>query len=134
MFGAATLIDTHPSAAIVLVAAGFEAFFNETMRIAWRERELDTAAFDRLNARNLPISSLIEWLPSAVGRPTLRDAPGLNPRWEELVNRRRNAVVHQANVYFNSDEAKESMRAALECIAFIHPAAFVRPHAYYVNA
>ncbi len=134
LWGAATLVATHPSAAIVLVAAGFEAFFTETMRIAWRERQLNGAAFNRLNARNPPISSLIEWLPSAVGRPALRDAsPSLHERWEDLVNRRRNAVVHQANVHFNSDEAKESMRAALECMAFIDPAALVRPHAYYVT-
>ncbi len=134
LFGAATLLTTHPSAAIVLVAAEFEAFFTETMRIAWREKQLDPGAFDRLARRNLPISTLVEWLPAAVQRPALRDvSPSLHGRWDQLVNRRRNAVVHEANVHFNSEQAQQSMRAALECITAIDPAALIRPHAYYVN-
>jgi hypothetical protein len=134
LFGAATLIATHPSAAIVLVAAGFEAFFMETMRIAWRERQLHMVAFDRLNARNPPISNMVGWLPTVVGRSALQEvSPELYERWENLVNRRRNAVVHQANVDFTTLQAQESMRAALECIEAIDPAALVRPHAYYVS-
>ena len=133
LFGAATLVTTHPAAAIVLVAAGFEAFFLETMRVSWGERQLEMAAFDRLNDRNPPISGLIGWLPSAVGHRSLQDAsPGLHSRWETLVNRRRNEVVHQANVDFTTADAQESMRAALECIAAIDPAGLVRPHAYYL--
>jgi hypothetical protein len=118
----------------VLIAAGFEAFFTETMRIAWRESFLDLAAFDRMIARNIAITSLVDWLPATVGRPGLRDAPGnLHARWEEMVNRRRNQVMHQANVHFNSDESRASLRVALECIAFCDEAALVRPHVYYLT-
>lgn len=132
LFGAATLVTTHPAAAVVLVAAGFESFFLETMRIAWRERLLDQAGFERLNRRNLPISSLVEWLPPAVNRPSLLDAPGdLYQRWRTLVNERRNDVVHRADVHLTTDQAMESMRVALESITFIDDVALVRPHAYY---
>lgn len=132
LFGAATLVTTHPAAAIVLVAAGFESFFIESMRIGWREKQLDQTAFERLNRRNLPLSSLVEWLPPAVNRPSLLDAPGdLYQRWKTLVNERRNDVVHRANVHLTTDQAMETMRAALECITFIDEAALVRPHAYY---
>lgn len=133
LFGAAaTLVTTHPPAAVVLIAAGFESFFIETMQIAWREKQLDPAAFDRLNKRNLPLSSLVEWLPPAVNRRSLLDAPGdLYQRWKTLVNGRRNDVVHRAEVHLTTDEAMESMRAALECITFIDEDALVRPHAYY---
>lgn len=135
LFGAATLVTTHPSAAVVLVAAGFESFFIETMRIAWREKQLDQTAFDRLNKRNLPLSSLIEWLPPVVNRQSLVAAPGdLYERWKVLVNERRNDVVHRANIHLTTDQAMKSMRAALDCMAFIDEAALVRPHAYYRTA
>jgi hypothetical protein len=132
LFGAATLMMTHPSAAVVLVAAGFESFFIETMRIAWCERNLDPAAFDRLNSRNMPITGLVDWLPAAVGRPCLREAPGdLYRRWKELVNERRNDVVHRAEVHVTTEVAMASMRAALECMTFLDEAALTRPHSYY---
>ena len=134
LYGAAILVHSNPSAAVVLIAAGFEAFFTETMRIGWKERQLSQDAFERLNRRNIAITSLLEWLPPTVGRQRLLDAPGnLQEKWLQLVNQRRNDVVHRANVHITSDEATESMRAALECISFIDEAALVRPHAYYVN-
>lgn len=134
LFGAATLIDQNPAAAIVLIAAGFEAFFLETMRIAWGESHIDPASFERLNRRNIPISQLVEWLPPVVGKRSLLEAPdGLHSIWEERVNRRRNDVVHRANVHLTSAEARESMRAALDCIVFLDEPALVRPHSYYVN-
>lgn len=134
LFGAASLVNSNPSAAVVLIAAGFEAFFTETMRIGWNERQLGQDAFDKLNRRNIAITSLIEWLPSAVGRQRLIEAPGnLHDKWSQLVNQRRNDVVHRANVHITSDQARESMRAALESMCFIDEAALVRPHVYYVN-
>ena len=132
LFGAATLINTNPAAAVVLIAAGFESFFLETMRIAWSEKGLQEAAFVRLSARNLPISSLVEWLPPTVGRLGLLDAPGdMYQRWKELVNKRRNDVVHRANVHLSTVQAMESLRAALESITFLDELALTRPHAYY---
>ena len=134
LFGAATLIAENPAAAIVLIAAGFEAFFLETMRIAWSESHIDPAAFERLNRRNIPISQLVDWLPPVVGKRSLLEAPGdLHKIWEERVNRRRNDVVHRANVHLTSAEARDSMRAALDCIVFLDEPALVRPHSYYVN-
>jgi len=134
LFGAATLLTSMPAAAVVLISAGFEAFFNETMRIAWAEDGLDTGSFDRLASRNVPISGLVDWLPATVRRPSFRDAGrDLRGRWEQLVNRRRNDVVHRADVHVTSEQAMDSMRAALDRIVFFDPAALVRPHAYYVN-
>ena len=131
LHGAATLVQTNPSAALVLIASGFESFFIETMRIAWLEGQMDASAFQRLNKRNLPISNLIEWLPATVDMPSLPSDNTLYERWKRLVNARRNSVVHRAVVHFTPDEAKESMLAALECIEFIDAAALVRPHAFY---
>lgn len=132
LFGAASLIQTYPSAAVVLIAAAFESFFLETMRIAWSEKGLEEAAFARLSDRNLPITSLVEWLPPTVGRRSLADVPGtLYQRWKEQVNRRRNDVVHRANVHLSANEAMESLRSALECIAFLDEVALLRPHSYY---
>lgn len=131
LYGAATLVKEFPSAAIVLVAAGFESFFLETMRISWRENELAHGAFNRM-IRNTPISALVEWLGPAARRPSLVDAPNsLHQRWRELVNQRRNNVVHRADVNLSSDEVMESMKVALECICFIDQEALVKPHAYY---
>ncbi len=131
LFGAATLVTTHPAAAVVLVAAGFESFFLESMRIAWRENQLDEASFERLSRRNFPLTSLIEWLPPAVRHPSLLDNLALHRKWKTLVNERRNDVVHRANVHLTSAEAMESMSSALDCICFIDEVALVRPHAYY---
>jgi hypothetical protein len=129
--GAATLVYTNPSAALVLIAAGFESFFIETMRIGWLESGLEPAGFERLNRRNLPISNLIEWLSAAVGKRILPNNTALYERWRTLVNQRRNDVVHRAIVHFTPDQARESMAAALECVEFIDDCGLVRPHAYY---
>ena len=75
LFGAATIIVANPPAAVVLVAAGFEAFFTMTMRIAWEEKGLGSAKFKKIMDRNLSISGLVEWLPAAAGAPDLLDAP-----------------------------------------------------------
>lgn len=131
LHGAATLVQTNPSAALVLIASGFESFFIETMRIAWLESQMDASAFQRLNRRNLPISNLVGWLPATVKMPSLPSDNALYERWRRLVNERRNSVVHRAVVHFTPDEARESMLAALECIEFIDATALVRPHAYY---
>ena len=99
LFGAATLFTTQPAAAVVLIAAGFEAFFNETMKIAWTERGLDQSAYEKLSGRNLAITATVDWLPAAVGRQPLGNAPDdLSTKWENDVNRRRNDVVHRAEV------------------------------------
>ena len=132
LFGAATLVVTYPPAAVVLVAAGFEAFFTMTMRTAWEEKGLGPAKYGKLMRRNPSISHLMEWLPAAVGAPDLLDAPdALHSRWTDKVNNRRNRVVHDANVFITAEEAKESMRTALDVITYIDPLAFVRPHVYY---
>lgn len=133
LFGAATLIDSNPPAAIVLIAAGFETFFLETMRAGWQEKGISEEAFNNLNRNNPAISYLVRWLPSIVGRPSLTDSPILHEQWQTLVNRRRNEVVHSANVHFTTEEARESMRTALECITYLDPVALVRPHVYYVS-
>jgi len=134
LYAAATLVSTNPSAAVVLIAAGFEAFFNDVARIRWKENQLDPAGFTRMSARNLPITSLVEWLPEAVGMPSFKSAPnGLHARWDKLVNQRRNSVVHRATVHMSSEEARESLRAALECCAYLDPHALVRPHPYYLQ-
>lgn len=132
LFAAANLANTNPAASLVLIAAGFEAYFTESMRISWRARNLSPAAFERLNGRNTAISNLVRWLPEAVGRPGLTEAPdNLLKNWEELVNGRRNAVVHRANVNFEYGQVLESLRTALECIVYLDPHALLRPHAYY---
>lgn len=132
LFGAVTLIHSNPAAAVVLIAAGFEAFFLETMRIGWQEKGLDMAAFRRLDRGSL--ASLVEWLPAAIQLPSLIDAPnGLHGRWKTLVNQRRNDVVHRADVQVTSDQAQESLKVALDAITFLDPFALVRPHVYFVN-
>jgi hypothetical protein len=42
-------------------------------------------------------------------------------------------VVHRANVNLTTDEVRDSLRTALECIVYTDPAALVRPHAYYTG-
>lgn len=133
LFGAATLLVENPSAAIVLIAAGFEAFFAEFMRIRWIEQGLDIKAFEHLMDRPQPISSLVDWLPASVGVPTLREGPAdLRKDWGQLVNTRRNYVVHRANVNITSLEAFESLRVALKTIMFFDRFALTRPHVYYL--
>ena len=134
MFGAYQLIETNPSAAVVLIASGFESYFLDIMRIAWQESGLQVSAFDRMTDRNPPITSLVTWLPAAVGRSTLNEAPGdLHTRWSNAVNKRRNDVVHRANVHFTSTEAQDSLSVALETICYFDEAALARPHAYYTS-
>lgn len=132
LFGAATIITGNPPAAAVLIAAGFEAFFTMTMRAAWEERGLGRAKFGKIMGKNLSISSLVDWLPAAVGAPDLQDAPDdLHSRWADEVNNRRNRVVHDANVFITAEEAQESMRIALDAIAYFDKLALVRPHVYF---
>lgn len=132
LFGAVTLVLNNPAAAVVLIAAGFEAYFVETMRIAWKENGLDEAAFRRLDRNTL--TSLVEWLPAAVRFPSLVDAPnGLHGRWRTLVNQRRNDVVHRADVQVTSEQAQESLNVTLEAVTFLDPFALTRPHAYFVG-
>jgi hypothetical protein len=132
-YAAVNLIDTYPSAAVVLVAAGFEALFNDIARIKWNERQLDPQAFKRLNDRNPGIAQLVRWLPETVGLPSFVSAPNdLHGRWAECVNERRNSVVHRATVHLSSDQARESLRVALECATHLDPDALVRPHVYYL--
>ncbi len=134
LYAAANLLESYPSAALVLIAAGFEALFNDLARIKWDERRLDKQAFKRMTAGNPSIAQLVRWLPEAVGLPSFMAAPdGLHGRWSECVNERRNSVVHRAKVHFSSDDARESMRVALECAAYLDPDAFVRPHVYYLQ-
>lgn len=134
LYGAMTLLAPQPAAAAVLIAGGFEAFFNETTRIAWGERGLDGAGYERLASRNLAITSIIDWLPEALGKQGLRSAPGdLRSQWEKSVNRLRNDVVHRADVNVTTEQAIESLTTALSCISFLDEFAFVRPHAYYTN-
>ncbi|MCC6774551.1 MAG: hypothetical protein IT360_25470 [Gemmatimonadaceae bacterium] len=134
LHGATLLIPTNPAAAVVLVASGFEAFFLTFMRICWKEAGLQPAAFDNMAGRNPAITGLVNWLPASVGRSVLADAPAsLGDRWAQLVNKRRNDVVHRAQVHVTSDEAYESLRTALETVCFFDDKALVRPHVYYTN-
>jgi len=133
LFAAAMMIDSNPSAALVLIASGFEAFFTETMRIKWLELGLRAASFKNVVASQR-IASLVEWMPGAVGMPALPEASDdLHQRWRSLVNGRRNAVVHRANVHFTSEQAIESLRCALECISSLDSLALFRPHPYYAG-
>ncbi len=133
MFAAAMMIGTNPAAALVLIAAGFEAFFTDTMRIKWHEARLRKRGFrDIIGSQR--IATLVDWLPGVVGLPSLVDAPdGLHGRWKDLVNGRRNDVVHKANVHFSPDEARESLRCALECVSYVDKLALFRPHPYYAG-
>lgn len=132
LFGAASLIETYPAAAVVMIAAGFEAFFIETARIKWVERGLDVAGFDSLNSRNPAVTGLMGWLPAVVGLGSLSE--DRMTAWQEKVNRRRNHVVHRGNVHITSGEARDSLRVALNSIVLLDEAALVRPHAYWTAA
>ena len=132
MFAAALMIESNPSAALVLIAAGFEAFFLETMRINWKEKGLRMSSFGRI--RKQAISGLIDWLPGAVGLRSLSDGPdNLEAQWKSLVNERRNDVVHRANVHFTSAQARESFGCAIRCISFIDELGIFRPHVYFAG-
>jgi hypothetical protein len=100
-----------------LIAAGFEAFFIETARIRWNEAGLRKGAFKEV-ARQ-PISALVDWLPALLNMPSLRDDVALHADWKRLVNDRRNDVMHRANVHFMPDEAKESLKCAINAISFL---------------
>ncbi len=134
LWGSATLLSSNPAASVVLAAAGFEAFFLETMRLWWREAGLAEGAFKRLADSNPSIARLVEWLPAAVNRRPLPDTPEVHERWQRLVNKRRNDVMHRAQVHATSDEARESLAAAIEAVTCVDELALVRPHAYYAGA
>ena len=134
LYAAANLLDSYPSAALVLIAAGFEALFNDLVRIKWDERRLDKQAFKRMTERNPGIAQLIRWLPEVVGLPSFVSAPNELPRrWADCVNERRNSVVHKAKIHLSSDDARESLQVGLECAAYLDPDSFVRPHVYYLR-
>jgi hypothetical protein len=134
LFGALTLMSSNLAAAVVLIAAGFEAYFTDATRIAWVERDLDLQVYKRVRDRNMAMTNLVVWLPEVVGLPNFIDAPGnLYSRWQETVNSRRNAVVHDARVHLTLDEARESLRTALESITFLDRFALTRPHSYYTS-
>ncbi len=135
LFGGVGLGDTNPPAAVVLFAAAFESFFTETMRIAWRDQGFEPDKFERLvGERPQPITGLIDWLPGVVGAPDLKGAPDhLYSDWASSVNRRRNDVVHRADVQVTAQEALRSLEVTLRCIAFLDRLAFVKPHAYYTS-
>ena len=131
LFGAFNLITTSPSAAVVMIAAGYEAFFIETLRVKWVERGFDLGAFERLNERNPPVATLMRWLPEIVGLQSLTGT--LQEDWMKKVNQLRNDVVHRGNVHVTSEEARDSLRVALTAMVAIDPAALVRPHAYWTG-
>ena len=131
LFAASQLVSTLPAAAIVLVAAGFESFFNDWMLIQWVEKELDRDAFERMSNRVQSITNRMDWLPAAVSRDGLSGE--LRKSWGELVNSRRNRVAHGGNVNFSTAEATESLKIALEAILFFDPNALTRPHTYFAN-
>ena len=134
LFAASTLVASNPAAAVVLVAAGFEAFFTEFMRIKWRERDLHARSFETMSRQVQSIASRVSWLPAAVGIAPLSDAPdNLYDRWQRAINKRRNDVVHRADVHVTSAEAHESIRVVIDAISFFDPYAFVRPHAFFVG-
>jgi hypothetical protein len=131
-FGASEMIESYPSAALVLIAAGFEAFFIETARIRWNERGLRRSAFKDV-AGNQRIAGLVDWLPALLDMPSLRDDGELYGNWKRLVNDRRNDVVHRANVHFTPEQARESLKCALKTISHLDDAALFRPHVYYAG-
>jgi len=132
MFAAAQMIWNNPAAAVVLIAAGFEAYFIETMRINWQERGYRPNAFGKI--RKQPISALIDWLPGAVGLQSLADSSdNLQSSWNTLINERRNDVVHRADVHVTTEQAMESLACALKCIHFIDALGLIRPHTYFAG-
>jgi hypothetical protein len=132
LFGASEMIETYPSAALVLIAAGFEAFFIETARIRWNERGLRRSAFKDI-AGNQRIAGLVDWLPTLLDMPSLKDDTELYADWKRFVNDRRNDVVHRANVHFTPAQAKESLRCALKAVSYLDESALFRPHVYYAG-
>jgi hypothetical protein len=126
------MIDSYPSAALVLIAAGFEAFVIETARIRWNERGLRRGGFKDI-AGAQRIAGLVDWLPTLLDMLSLRDDGELYGDWKRLVNERRNDVVHRANVHFTPEQAKESLRCALNAMAYLDGLALFRPHVYYAG-
>lgn len=133
LFGAYRLLTTEPAAAVVLIAAGFESYFIDAMRVRWTEQQRDPKAFKRLTDRVQQISSLVEWLPAAVSLPSIRDDNTLWTRWQTAVNKRKNDVVHRGNLAITVEEGLDSLATALECITFIDTFALSRPHRYYAR-
>lgn len=132
LFGAYKLLTTEPADAVVLVAAGFESFFIDAMRVRWTEQQLDPRAFKRMTDR-VQISSLVEWLPATVSMPSIRDDNTLWTRWQTTINKRRNDVVHRGVLAITVEECIGSLATALECITFIDAFALSRPHQYYTS-
>jgi hypothetical protein len=129
LYGAFSLSAGYPSAAIVLMASAFEAFFMESMRLEWEDSGRDLQGFDKLSGDNIRITSLVTWLPQALGLQQF--SPAACSNWKSMVNGRRNDVVHKARIDFKPEEAAASMKAAIEAIVAIDPLALVRPHPYY---
>ena len=131
LFGAVKLIDHQPAAAIVMLAAGFEAFFINTVQIKWHESGLDQAAFRSLNKNVQSTTRKLDWLPRIVGLESIPAA--IRKDWDESVNKPRNAVLYQGTVSINVTDARGALRATLKAIVAIDSKALVRPHAYWTG-
>lgn len=131
LYSAYSLAVSHPASSIVMSAASFEAFFMESMLMSWEASVRDIVAFKRLSD-NTGITNLVNWLPQVLGRPPFEGSARSN--WQQLVNRRRNDVVHRARVNFGLKEAAESISATVDAILALDSEALVRPHAYYSSA